>query len=280
MVKVKITAKEKISLPVDAKVITPDILNGLSSPEIASLQVWEGNRRKPLSELFDVEFIDSDEDDSFTLWMKGDLKSVRRIGSHMSFGRILIDGDVGMYLGEDMNGGSIQVRGSADSWLGKNLNAGLIEVSGDAGDFVGSPTRGLTRGMRGGRIHVKGSVGNECGCWMDDGMIIVDGDIGLFGGVHMRGGVILTRGNSEGRIGASMTDGKIVVLGKVPSVLPSFTFEEVRESTRVGGDRVEGPFYMFSGDLAEEGKGRLFLSASENSHLRFVKKYLEESKTR
>jgi len=275
MVQVKITAKKTLILPVDAEVITPDAIDSLSLSKVESLYVWEGNRRRPLGELFDVEFIDSDEDDALTLWVRGDLKSVRRIGSHMSFGRILIDGDVGMYLGENMKGGMIQVKGNAGSWLGSDMNAGLIEVLGDAGDFVGAPPRGLTRGMSGGRIHVKGSVGNECGCWMDDGVIIVDGDLGLFGGIHMRGGVILTRGNTLSRIGAGMVNGKVVVLGNVPSILPSFTFEEIRKSTRVGNDRVEGPFYMFSGDLAEDGKGRLYIAISENNHLHFIEKYLE-----
>jgi formylmethanofuran dehydrogenase subunit C len=275
MVKVKMTSKKTLSLPVDAEIITPDAIDGLSLSAVESLKVWEGNRRRLLGELFNVEFIDSDENNALTLWMRGDLKSVRRIGSHMSFGRILIDGDVGMYLGENMKGGMIQVNGSAGSWLGSNMNEGFIEVLGDAGDFVGSPPRGLTRGMSGGRIHVKGSVGNECGCWMDDGTIIVEGDMGLFGGIHMRGGVILTRGNAMGRIGAGMTEGKIVILGNVPSILPSFTFEEVRKSTRVGDDRVEGPFYLFSGDLAEDGKGRLYLVISENNHLHFIKRYLE-----
>jgi formylmethanofuran dehydrogenase subunit C len=275
MVKVKMTSKKTLSLPVDAEIITPDAIAGLSLSEVESLKVWEGNRRRPLGELFNVEFIDSDEDDALALWMRGDLKSVRRIGSHMSFGKILIDGDVGMYLGENMKGGMIQVNGNAGSWLGSNMSEGFLEVLGDAGDFVGSPPRGLTRGMSGGRIHVTGSVGNECGCWMEDGAIIVDGEMGLFGGIHMRGGVILARGNAMSRVGAGMMNGKIVILGNVPSILPSFTFEEVRKSTRVGDDRVEGPFYLFSGDLAEDGEGRLYLAISENNHLHFIKRYLE-----
>ena len=176
MVNVKMTTKKMFRLPVDAEVITPDVIKGLSLSEVSSLQVWEGNRRKSLRDLFDIEFIDSAEEDAFILWMEGDLKSVRRIGSQMSFGRLVIDGDVGMYLGEGMRGGSIQVKGNAGSWLGADMDDGFIEVLGDAGHFVGSPLRGLTRGMSGGRIHVKGSVGNECGCWMDDGFIIIDGD--------------------------------------------------------------------------------------------------------
>lgn len=275
MALIKITPRKTFSLPVDAEVITPDVIDGLSLTEVQSLQVWEGNHRKSLNELFNVESVDSDEDDALTLLLKGDLRSVRRVGSQMSFGRILIDGDIGMYLGEDMKGGSIHVNGNAGSWLGSDMNAGYIEVLGDAGDFVGSPPRGLTKGMSGGRIHVKGSVGNECGCWMDDGAIIVDGDLGLFGGIHMRGGVILTRGDASGRVGAEMIDGKIVVLGHLSLVLPSFTFEDVRKSTRVSDERVEGPFYMFVGDLAEGGKGRLYLTISENDHLRFIERYLE-----
>jgi hypothetical protein len=37
---------------------------------------------------------------------------------------------------------------------------------------------------------------------------------------------------------------------------------------------VEGPFYVFLGDLAEHGNGKLFISKSANSQLRYYEKFL------
>jgi len=270
---VKLTPKKKFKLPVGAEAITPDRICGLSPGELKALPIWEGNRELSLGELFRVE-LDTSGEDSVTVLMRGDLRHVRGVGSGMSSGRVVIKGDIGMYVGEAMRGGVIQVHGHAGSWLGSAMRGGLIEVFGDAGDFAGAARRGLTSGMRGGEIRVHGCVGWECGCWMSGGLITVDGDVGLFGGIHMKGGVLLVRGGAEGRIGAEMTGGKIVVLGEVPSVLPSFTFEGVRGDTKVGGERLEGPFYMFLGDLAEGGEGRLYVSAACNPHLKFYERYL------
>ena len=37
---------------------------------------------------------------------------------------------------------------------------------------------------------------------------------------------------------------------------------------------VAGPFYVFLGDLAEHGTGKLFISKAVNTHLKFYEKYL------
>jgi formylmethanofuran dehydrogenase subunit C len=155
------------------------------------------------------------------------------------------------------------------------MRGGRIEVSGDAGDYVGSAIRGSTRGMSGGQIVVRGSAGNEVGCWMRDGMIRIGGNVGQFAGVHMLGGTIVIEGSSRGRIGASMKGGRIVVLGEVGRVLPSFSIEEIRNVARVGEDRIPGPFYVFAGDLADDGDGRLYVSKDRNLELRFYESYIE-----
>jgi formylmethanofuran dehydrogenase subunit C len=100
------------------------------------------------------------------------------------------------------------------------------------------------------------------------------GDVGKFAGIHMKNGTIFVQGNTNGRTGAQMTNGKIVVCGQIPSILPTFTIDDIRSSTKVAQERIEGPFYRFIGDLAEEGKGKLFVSQARNPHLKTWAQYL------
>ena len=50
-------------------------------------------------------------------------------------------------------------------------------------------------------------------------------------------------------------------------------------ASKLGGkideeEKAEGPFYVFLGDLAEKGKGKLFISMSSNSQLKTYERYL------
>jgi len=95
-----------------------------------------------------------------------------------------------------------------------------------------------------------------------------------FVGIHMTGGEILIKEDCQNRPGADMLDGKIVICGHVSSILPTFTIEDIRKSVKVDGEKIGGPFYRFSGDLANKGQGRLYVSKERNPHLRFYEKYL------
>ena len=192
----------------------------------------------------------------------------------MSTGEIIIDGDVGMHMGEEMGGGVITVTGNAGSWVGSMMKKGTIEVKGNAGDYVGAAYRGSTRGMSGGIIIIHGNAGNEVGCFMRRGLIKIYCSVGQFVGIHMRKGTIFVQGNSEGRAGAEMIGGKIVVCGWVPSIVPTFTIDSIRPRVKINEEAVTGPFYMFVGDLAEDGDGRLYVSQTQNPHLSFYEKYL------
>lgn len=229
-----------------------------------------------MGELFEVEGVmDGYGEEEATIHIGGDLNKVSRIGARMSLGRIVVEGDIGMHLGTEMAGGSLTVTGNAGSWLGCMMKGGRIEVLGKAGDYVGGAYRGGSDGMRSGKIIVHGDAGNEVGHFMKKGFIEVFGNVGQFAGIHMRDGTILIKGNSEGRLGAEMVGGKIVVCGHTPAVLPTFTFEDVREKVRAEEEQVSGPFYMFIGDLTEDGNGRLYVSRPKNPHLKVYERLLE-----
>jgi len=238
------------------------------------LELWEGNRQRNLGDLFHIEGESSATPEELCIQVFGDVHKVRRIGASMSQGEIVIHQDAGTHLGEEMRGGKITVGGNADSWTGAMMKNGVIEVKGNAGDYVGAAYRGSVKGMRGGSIIIHGNAGNELGCFMRKGLIKVYGNVGQFVGMHMKNGTIFVGGNSEGRAGAEMTGGKIVVCGNVPSVLPTFNIDSPKEKVKINGEEATGPFYLFIGDLTEEGEGKLYVSKASNSHLKFYDQYL------
>ena len=109
---------------------------------------------------------------------------------------------------------------------------------------------------------------------MREGLIKIGGNTGQFLGVHMRGGTIVVHGDPDGRAGASMTGGRIVLLGSTTSVLPTFSIDSVKKRIEVGGEEMQGPFYLFTGDIAEKGNGKLYVSQAKNQHLSYREKYL------
>jgi formylmethanofuran dehydrogenase subunit C len=155
------------------------------------------------------------------------------------------------------------------------MKSGIIEVSGNAGDFVAASNRGSTKGMTGGSITIKGNAGSEIGSYMNSGTIRILGSTEMFPGVHMQGGTIYIAGSCSGRAGGHMKKGKIIISGKLPRPLPSFSFEEIRDQTKIEKDSVRGPFYVFSGDNNEEGNGKIFLNVEQNPQLKWYEKYLE-----
>lgn len=267
-----LTPLKKFQFPVHAECINPDVFQGKSVKGIASLTVWEGNKKKKLGDLFKIEET-SAETPHITI--NGDATEVRRIGQGMKNGEIVINGNAGMHVGEKMAGGKITVNGNASGWTGSSMKKGLIEIHGDASDYLASPYRGSTEGMRGGKIIVDGNVGSDSGCYLRGGIIIIKGNSGPFLGFHISKGAIYVEKNAGPRLGANMTGGKIVVSGVVEDLMPTFTVDSVKGKVKIDDTlKVEGPFYVFLGDLAETGNGKLYVSKSNNSHLSRYEKFL------
>ncbi|MEM2431288.1 MAG: formylmethanofuran dehydrogenase subunit C [Candidatus Bathyarchaeia archaeon] len=268
------TPKYKFRLPIYAECISPDILSGKSLEEMLKLKVWEGNRARTLDDLFHIKLERETEDGDLTINLTGDFIKVRRVGANMSYGKIIVNGDIGMHLGEGMRGGEIIVNGYADSWLGGSMKNGRIEVKGSTGDYIGAPYRGSKNGMSGGLIIIHGNAGREIGCLMRGGTIKVYGSVGHLAGINMTDGTIFIREDCAGEAGAQMRNGRIIICGYTPSVLPTFTIDSIRPSVDVNGEKITGPFYRFIGDIADNGEGKLFISKPKNPHLAFYEKYL------
>lgn len=270
-----ITPFRDFKIPVTAECLSPDFVAGKSLREIELTEVWEGNRRVKLGSLFRLHGETGTVAKDCTIKIAGNVDAVRWIGYEMTGGSVQVEGHAGMYLGERMRGGSIVVAGNAGSWLGTQMRNGQIEVKGNAGDSVGGSVRGGTKGMRGGTITIHGDCGTEVGAWMRNGAIRIKGNCDLYAGVHMKNGTILVEGNCAGRVGAHMTNGKVIVVRNMGGLLPSFQFEEIRGNAKAGDEKIPGPFYVFSGDVNEDGKGKLFARVSDNSDLKWNERFLE-----
>jgi formylmethanofuran dehydrogenase subunit C len=244
--------KKAFDIPVEAEIISPDKLAGLSLAQIGSLEAWQGNSKNKLSALFSVEGDDMPvKPEETTVRLEGDFSRVKRIAENMSAGTVDARGDVGMRAGSGMRGGLLRVQGNADDWLGREMRGGKIVVDGSAGNYAGAGYRGEKCGMRGGEMEISGQAGAYLGEHMCGGSIRVGGDAGDFPGSANQGGTIII-GGSTYLPGAEMTKGSITIKGMV-KMLPSYQRMELVN--------IEGAsFQKYAGDLVENGKGEIYVS--------------------
>lgn len=267
-----LTPIAKSQYPIIAQCINPDVFMEKTKTQIANLPIWIGNKKRQLSTLFKIE---EKSDNSPSILIEGDVKKVKRIGWGMTQGEIVINGNAGMHLGKKMSGGKILVNGNVEGWAGSEMKGGLIEIKGSAGDYLGSPYRGSTVGMRKGKIIVHGDVGSDSAVFMKSGVVKIHGNAGPFMGFRISGGVIHVGKNAGKRLGACMTGGKIVVSGKLEKIMPTFALERIKKKVKIEADyKAVGPFYVFLGDLAESGRGKLFISKENNPQLAEYERFI------
>jgi formylmethanofuran dehydrogenase subunit C len=153
---------------VEAEAISPRRFASLTLGQIRTQEVFMGNRKMKLADLFKVE---GDEPpatpEETTVVPEGDFSKVKRIGECMSAGTLEVRGNVGMRAGSGMNGGLMAIRGNAGAYLGEHMCAGIIRVKGDAWDFPGAVNQGGTIFI-GGDTYLPGAE-------MTNGFIMVRG---------------------------------------------------------------------------------------------------------
>ena len=265
--RVTLTLKDRPSVPLEAELLTPDVLGGLSVGEIAALPVHLGKRQRRLDDVFTVGGERSDE-----IEIHGDAARVKWIGRGMTRGRIVIRGDAGMHLGSAMKGGAIEVFGNVSDWLGAEMTGGVIRVHGNAGGQVGAAYRGSLCGMKDGTILIDGSAGLEVGMRMKRGIIAVGGKVRDFAGLQMKGGTIVLGDGAELRTGAWMVRGTIISLTPV-QLLPTFAYACTYNPTfvpliakylaawgrTIPSDALEGGYHRYTGDTCVPGRGEILI---------------------
>src|SRR6266851_5410910 len=76
---ITLTLKDQPSVPLEAEVISPDVMAGLVHDDIRALPVYLGKRQKRLDDFFDVEGAASDQ-----IEIRGDAAKVKYIGRGMT----------------------------------------------------------------------------------------------------------------------------------------------------------------------------------------------------
>lgn len=256
-------------VPLEAEVISPSTLAGLSESGIAHLQVLHGNVKAELGDFFKIT-----GKGELNIHLEGDLGNVKMVGAGMSQGTITIEGSVGMHLGIGMSGGEILVKGNASDWVGPEMSGGRITINGNAGHMIGSAFRGQSSGIQGGEIFILGSAKNEIGNSMRRGVIVIGENTGDFTGVNMLAGTIIVMGEMGIRTGAGMKRGTIVSF-KGAIMLPSFEYSctyhplflrfyliRLRKSgfeDKVQDQYLNGKYKRYSGDGIELNRGEVLL---------------------
>jgi formylmethanofuran dehydrogenase subunit C len=267
---ITLTYRGETSLPVEIEGLTPDWAWDKPLAEIERFEVFHGNRKVPLAEMFSVVGDAGDKRFDF----EGNLAGVHWIGAHMRSGQVHVHGSAGRHLGSELRGGEIHVEGDAGGWVGCEMRGGLIHVQGNAGHLVGAAYRGSAQGMRGGTIIVDGNTGNETALSMRGGLIAIGGQAGDMIGFNMTGGTVVLLGNAGIRPGAGMHGGTIALLGpNPPRMLPSFRFDRRGEpenlATLLNNLREKGVTVprsallaetnVYIGDLVADGSGEIYL---------------------
>ena len=183
---------------------------------------------------------------------QGNLKLAERLGSGLSAGRVVVEGDVGNEAGLGMSGGAL-----------------LIE--GNAGNHAGAAPPGYKRGMTGGELIIQGSAGFEAGAFMRRGLVVIGRDAGPRAGLGMIAGTVIIRGRAGQDTGLWSKRGSVVALGPItPPATYAYacTYQPIhlrllltRLRTHYGISihrrHLAGLYRRYSGDFAELGKGEI-----------------------
>jgi len=256
------------SIPVEVEGLTPDWAADKSLAEIERFEIFHGNRKLALAELFKVSGDATDRHFD----MEGNLAGVHWIGAHMTSGSIHVHGPGGRHIGSDLRGGQIRVAGNARGWVGAEMRGGLIHVQGNAEHLVGAAYHGSTKGMTGGMILVDGSAGDEAGHSMRRGLIAIGGSAGDMPGFNMIAGTVLVFGDCGVRPGAGMRRGTLGLWGpNPPTLLPSFRYAATLQpqfvsvilrdlrarAFRFDESLLTSRFDLHHGDLVSLGRGEV-----------------------
>lgn len=254
--------------PVEIEGLTPDWACDKSLAQIEQFEIFHGNQKLPLAEMFRITGDAGDKLFEF----EGALSGVHWIGAKLASGTVRILGSAGRNIGSEMTGGKIVIEGDAGGWLGAEMHGGFIHTKGNAGHLVGSPYRGSLKGMTGGTILVDGSAGNEIGMSMRRGLIAIGGSAGEMIGFNMIAGTILVFGQCGMRPGAGMRRGTLGLFAPdPPPLLPSFRFsstyrpqvislmlrELIAKGFPMDQTLLSSDFDLFHGDLVTLGRGEI-----------------------
>ncbi|MDR1721725.1 MAG: formylmethanofuran dehydrogenase subunit C [Methanobrevibacter sp.] len=248
--------------------LIPDEIYTWEKADFEKYEVPIGNSRFPLSDYFDVEVEGSAESPAdVKMVLNGDLTRVKYIGSGMTAGEITANSSVDLHCGSEMSGGQITVEGDAESYAGREMTGGVLTIKGNTREFCGASYIGDWRGMTGGTIMIYGNAGKQLGECLTGGEIYVRGNADILAGIHMTKGFIQIDGDVTRWPGGQMQGGNIVINGKLSRLLEGFVDAEIVKDPEIAGKQFSGKYIKYTGDIARNGKGNLWLDAEKNRYL-------------
>jgi formylmethanofuran dehydrogenase subunit C len=265
-----LSLREPPAAPVGAEDVRPDRLAELSQGEIERLELFHGNRRTALGELFAVSGNGEPE-----VRIEGDLTRVNGLGAGMTSGRLEL-ASAGAHAGAGMRGGELVVAGDAGDWAGAEMRGGRLVVRGSAGRRLGGAYAGARAGMRGGEIVVHGDAGEEAGAGLRRGLIAVGGSAGPAAGLNALAGTLVALGDLGAHPGAGMRRASLVAMSAV-SLLPTYAracvyrppflrlcLRRLRSlGLPVTDTQIDGRYARWSGDALELRRGEILILEAE-----------------
>jgi len=263
---VTLTLRSPLTESIEADCIVPTALRSRNQSEIGSLTVWSGRVRRSVSDYFDVT-----GDRSSSVRVVGDVRRVHGIGSGMTGGALVIDGDAGARVGAGMTGGDIDVLGSVADDAGLGMAGGSIRVRKHAGDRVGAGMPGASRGVTGGEILVEGSIGSDAGARMRRGLVFVGGSTGDRAARSIIAGTVIVLGRVGAEPAYASKRGTLVTAGGIdvpvtyryacdyepPHVRLALTYLARRYRLAIPRSVIEGRYRRYCGDAGTLGRGEI-----------------------
>jgi formylmethanofuran dehydrogenase subunit C len=234
--------------------LIPERLRALGAAAVAALQLGCGGETVAVGDLFEVSGAGTEEE---ALVLAGDLRGFDWIGTGMSRGEIVVEGDVG-------------------AWAGAEMSGGVLRITGDAGARLGGAFPGTRVGMTGGEIVVTGDTGEEAGAGMRRGLVAVGGQTGSGAGLRMLAGTVIALRGIGAEAGIGNKRGSLVS-GVTVAPLPGYAFatrfrppalglhlRRVRElGVPVDDALLVGAWARWSGDRTELGRGEILIFGEE-----------------
>lgn len=260
------TLKTEAAQRIDVSPLTPDRLTGKSIADIAGMDLYSGNRKLRVDQIFDINGSDTGD-----IVIRNSCNKLDYIGSGMTSGRLTVIGDAGDYLGFEMAGGEIEVKGNVEAFAASGMRNGFLHIQGNAGDYLGGAIAGNKQGMKGGIVIVTGNAGDRVGDQMRRGLLLIEGNAGNYCACRMVAGTIGVLGEVGQYPGYGMRRGTLL-LTQAPALHPtivdcgthtlpflSLMFKSFADLpgkfTEIDGNRVR----RYAGDIAIDGKGEILV---------------------
>lgn len=153
-----LTLKPTVAYSVDCRALTPDTLAGKTLADIKAVRLGS---QLTVADVFDV----SGEAASHIVFKQA-RALLHHVGYQMKVGQIIIEGDVGDFIGAAMQGGVLICKGNVGERAGDTMRRGMLLIEGDVGDYCASS-------MKAGTLGVLGKTGARLGFGMKRGTLLL-----------------------------------------------------------------------------------------------------------